>query len=237
MQGGYHDGKSLLWPGGHPAGCRRPGGGGRDTRLGYGSCADTARAPWVLLVQGDRDGGWPSAPLEGLEKKCARAPLYPWLLSLLRERGPDNDAAWVQRIMRWIQCGLGAWTAALYFLFARGAFGNRWVSGVAGLVCAVYPFWIINTAEIQDGVVATFLLALALAGRTCEPGGRGVEQFAVWRGTGRPGVKCARRVLPFAVVAVLWFLFKLPLARCDGPMPCSPSWVLLENWRPGPCVI
>ena len=31
-----------------------------------------------------------------------------------------------------------------------------------GAVCGLYPFWIINTAELQDGVLATFALAVVL---------------------------------------------------------------------------
>ena len=68
----------------------------------------------------------------------------------------------LEPLVRWIQCGLGILTAGLYFLFARRTFNSRLVGGLAGLLTALYPYWIINTAGINDGTVTTFLLALVL---------------------------------------------------------------------------
>ena len=65
-------------------------------------------------------------------------------------------------MLRWVQAVLGTLTAGLYFLLTRRAFASRWAASLIGVLCAVHPFWIINTAEINDGVMATFLLALAL---------------------------------------------------------------------------
>ena len=73
------------------------------------------------------------------------------------------DLSPVDRVVRWIQCGLGTLTAAFYFLFALRAFRNLWVAALTGLFCALHPFWIINTAEINDGVLVTFLLGFSLA--------------------------------------------------------------------------
>ena len=44
-------------------------------------------------------------------------------------------------------------TALLYALLARRAFGSMFVAVCTGLLLRVHPFWIINTAEISDGVV------------------------------------------------------------------------------------
>src|SRR5437764_160529 len=53
-------------------------------------------------------------------------------------------------------------TAVCYFFFARRAFASALVGAIAGLFAALHPFWIINTAELADGVLATFLLAVVL---------------------------------------------------------------------------
>lgn len=147
------------------------------------------------------------APLAGSEEKTAHvAPGYPWLLSLL-ERAPV-DVSPVERTVRWIQAGLGALTAAFYFLFALRAFGSRLVAGLAGLFCALHPFWVINTAEINDGVLATFLVAASLF-----LGARGTQSGAPFTsllyGLALAGLALVRAaLLPFAIVAVLWFLLR-----------------------------
>src|SRR5207302_2036930 len=95
-----------------------------------------------------------AAPLSrGEEKTAHRAPGYPFFLSWL-EQAP-LDLSPVDRTVRWIQCGLGALTAVLYFFFALRAFDCRAVATLTGLFCAVHPVWIVNTAEINDGVATT----------------------------------------------------------------------------------
>src|SRR5437879_11958949 len=109
------------------------------------------------------------APLADKEEKTAHvAPLYPWLLSLV--------ARWdisVGATMRWAQAALGTLTVLCYFFFARRAFQSLQVGFLAALLGAVHPFWIINTAELGDGVLATFLLAasLMLGTRASQVGG------------------------------------------------------------------
>lgn len=111
----------------------------------------------------------PFAPAE--EQTAHVSPGYPWLLAwLTRLTGP----AGLDHAVRWSQCGLGTLTAGLYFLFARRAFRHRGVATLAGLLCAVHPFWIIDTAAMNDSTVTSFLLALALvlgraAGRSAGP--------------------------------------------------------------------
>src|SRR5262249_38104592 len=134
-------------------------------RSGYlHSCAEDAHSSGPLLVQGE-DSDHPMALAAGLrdnwtfvaraplgrdaEPTCHTAPGYPWLLGLLGRLPLDPDWA-----VRWLQCGLGALTAGLYFLFGRRAFRSRVVGALAGAFCAVHPFYVINTAELNDGVIA-----------------------------------------------------------------------------------
>src|SRR5262245_18842764 len=115
------------------------------------------------LVHNLKEHNWfgSLAPFTAAEERTAHtAPGYPWLLSLL-ERAPI-DLGPTERTVRWVQCVLGSLTAGLYFLFAFVAFRSTPVALLAGLFGALHPFWIINTAAIDDGVLATFLLALAL---------------------------------------------------------------------------
>src|SRR5579875_3169897 len=94
-----------------------------------------------------------------VEDTAALSPGYPILMAVVN-RLVDDDA--MPSTMRWIQCGLGALTAGLYFLFARRAFLSLVVAVLSGLLCALHPFWIIDTATLADGTLATFLLAFTL---------------------------------------------------------------------------
>jgi len=99
-------------------------------------------------------------------------------------------------------------TAALYFLFARRAFNSLLVGSLAGLLAAVHPFWIVNTAEINDGVLATFLLAAGLF-LGVRGGHQGGALTSLVFGLVLAGLACARAaLLPFAFVAVLWYLLR-----------------------------
>jgi 4-amino-4-deoxy-L-arabinose transferase-like glycosyltransferase len=145
----------------------------------------------------------PYAPQE--EQTAHVAPGYPWLLALLA-RGVGDSA--LDSTVRWIQCGLGALTAVLYFLFARRAFRSLAAGTLAGLFAALWPFWVINTAAIDDGVLTTFLLALALflGARAGETGG---ALSSLLFGLALAGVSLVRAaLLPFAFVAVVWFLLR-----------------------------
>jgi hypothetical protein len=135
------------------------------------------------------------------------APGYPWLLSMV-ERGAGHD---YDPTMRWLQCGLGALTAGFYFLFARRAFRHLGVATVAGLFCALHPFWVINTAAVEEGgdaVVASFLLSfvLWLGSRAGQQGGAADSLIF---GLGLAALALVRAALtPFAFVAVAWFLLR-----------------------------
>ncbi len=130
------------------------------------------------------------------------APGYPWLLSMAAQLADP------ERAVRWGQVALGALTAALYFLFARRAFGNSLVAALAGLFCALHPFWIVSSVELEDGVVAAFLLALVvwLGARAGQSGG---PLTSLLYGVTLAGLALVRAaLLPFALVAVLWFLWR-----------------------------
>lgn len=143
------------------------------------------------------------APLSDKEETTAHAaPGYYWLVAQLSRFQLE-----VPFVARWAQCGLGALTAGCLFLFARRAFGNWLVGFLAGLLAAFYPFWIVNTAELSDGVLTTFLLALVLllGTRGSQSGGAVTSLFF---GLGLAALAMVRAsTLPFAVVGLLWFLY------------------------------
>lgn len=190
------------------------------TRAGYlMSCTDNARNGGPLVVE------TPPEELEALahnlkeirhfvcrapfaaeeEETAHIAPGYPWLMSLVARVTAEGTR---DSTLRWLQCGLGALTAGLYFLFARRAFASLAVAVTAGVLCALHPFWIIDTATIADGVAATFLLALALflgvrARQTSGP------LSSLLYGLALAALALTRAVLlPLAFVALGWFLLR-----------------------------
>jgi 4-amino-4-deoxy-L-arabinose transferase-like glycosyltransferase len=143
-------------------------------------------------------------PLAEKEEPTAhQAPGYPLLLSVLVYWSDSADM-----LMRWLQCALGSLTAGCYFFFARRAFHSTVVAALAGLFCAFHPFWIINSAELNDGVLVSFLVAasLALGARGSQDGG---AFTSLGFGLALAGVGLTRAaLLPFAIVALLWFLWQ-----------------------------
>lgn len=138
------------------------------------------------------------------EETAHVAPGYPWLLGMLG-RFHDRPAL----LVRWAQCGLGALAVLCCFLFARRVFASLLVGTIAGMLAALYPFWIVNTAELADGVLVTFLLsaALALGARGSQVGGAFTSALFGLSLAGLAMVRAA--FLPFAVIAFVWYL-----ARC-----------------------
>ena len=163
------------------------------------------------LVQNLTEQHWfgARAPLsEQAEPTAHIAPGYPWLVAQLSRLDGAPDV-WV----RWAQCVLGALTAGCLYLFAHRAFGSMIVAFIAGLLAAVHPFWIINVAELNDGVVVTFLLAVALLLGT--RGGQSGGAFtSLLFGLSLAGLAMVRATtLPFAVIALLWFLYQCKHVR------------------------
>jgi Dolichyl-phosphate-mannose-protein mannosyltransferase len=139
------------------------------------------------------------------EPTAHTAPGFPVLVGLLaRVADPWAPASWLQ----WIQVAVGTLTAGLYFLFARRAFGSSAVALVAGVLTAVYPFWIINTAAVNDGTLAAFLLALVLF-LGVRAGQSGGAFSSLLFGLMLAALALTRAYyLPFALVALAWFLLR-----------------------------
>jgi 4-amino-4-deoxy-L-arabinose transferase-like glycosyltransferase len=162
------------------------------------------------LLQNLRESHWfgAKAPLaNGEEKTADLAPGYIWSLYWL-ERLPLGNASLPQRV-RWVQCLLGVLTAGLYFLLALWMFDNRLAAILSGLFCALHPFWIVNACEIQDGVLATFLLAACLVLGTRANQAAGALSSLLF-GLALAGLALVRAaLLPFTVLALLGFLWRL----------------------------
>jgi 4-amino-4-deoxy-L-arabinose transferase-like glycosyltransferase len=140
-------------------------------------------------------------PTQG-ENTPPAAPGYPWLLSLARQ-APDPDL-----VVRGVQVALGALTAVFYFLFARRAFRSLLVATLAGLFCALHPFWVIAAVELESGALAAFLLGLAvwLGARIGQSGGA-LPSLLYGLTLAALGLVRAE-LLPFAFVAVVWLLWR-----------------------------
>ena len=110
--------------------------------------------------------------------------------------------------IRWLSATLGTLAAGVYFLFARGAFRSLTVATVAGLFCAVHPFWLANMGIYDDGPLASFLLgvALFLGARAAQTAG----PFAsLLYGLSLAALSLVRAaLLPFAFVVLVWFLLR-----------------------------
>src|SRR6266545_890628 len=160
----------------------------------------------IKNLKEDRWGG-SLAPLADVEERTAHtSPGYPWLLGMLARvfDAPDK----FRGAVRWSQIGLGVLTAGLYFFFARRATRSVLVGTLAGLLCALHPFWVINTLEINDGVLATFLLAGCLF-FGARAGQEGDALGSLLYGLALAGLALVRAaLLPFAAVACLWFLLR-----------------------------
>lgn len=144
------------------------------------------------------------APLADQEEETAHvAPLYPIVFAVAEYWSGERT----DEVMRWLHCALGALTAGFYFLFARRAFHSTLVATLAGLLTAFHPFWVINTAELNDGVFASFVIAmcLALGARAGQTGG---SMTGLAFGLALAAAALTRTAfLPFAAVALLWFLW------------------------------
>jgi hypothetical protein len=152
------------------------------------------------------------APLATEEETTAHvSPGYPYLMSWL-DQSPVNLGT-LDRTMRWFQCLLGTLTALLYALLARRAFGSMVVAVLTGLLCALHPYWVVNTAEINDGVVVSFLLGVCLwlGARAAQDGGL-ISSF--FFGIALATLALTRAAyLPFAFVAIAWFAGRCRILR------------------------
>jgi 4-amino-4-deoxy-L-arabinose transferase-like glycosyltransferase len=185
--------------------------------------ADSGRGEPALVIQAGRvapaaedrlvrnlldDGAFRgSAPFSDGEETTAHvAPGYHYLVAQFHLVDWPAEA-----MIRWTQVGLGTLTVLCLYLFVRRAFFNSLAALAAGLLAAMHPFWILSAAELNDGTLATFLLsaALALGARGSQAGGAFTSLALGLCLAGLAMVRAA--LLPFAVVALLWFL-----SQCKG---------------------
>lgn len=189
-------------------------------RAGYlMTCADNGRGDGPLRVEtpmrelsqlvcnlkSDWRFGLRPSPQADLQDTASVAPGYPVLMAVVSRL---VEEAILPSTMRWLQCGLGALTAGLYFLFVRRAFRSTLVATLAGLLCALHPFWILDTAALADGVTVTFLLALALflGARASQTSG---PLSSLLFGLTLAALALVRAaLLPFAFVALASFLWR-----------------------------
>lgn len=160
------------------------------------------------LVSHLKESNWfgTRAPFsEEAEQTADYSPGYPWLLAWLAR---VVDAGSLARTVRWIQVGLGALTSAVYYLFTLRAFSSRLVAVLAGAFTALYPFWIVSVAEINDAVLSSLLLALSLY-----LGTRAIQTTGPFAsllyGLALAGLALVRAAaLPFGFLALGWFLLR-----------------------------
>ena len=139
------------------------------------------------------------------------------------------DPAVLDSSVRGIECALVLSTAGLYFLLCAGLSAAP-LPPPWPFLCG-YPYWIINTANIADGVLASFLLAATLwlgvrAAQTHGPfaslifglclagaGAGGVFAFQLYR----PGLVLLRSRQECACGCVpCWHFWASPMVWCPG---------------------
>jgi 4-amino-4-deoxy-L-arabinose transferase-like glycosyltransferase len=151
------------------------------------------------------------APLKSESEVTAHTPPgYPIVRAYVEQAAGAflTDRVTPVAAVRWLQVVLGTLTAGFYFLLARRAFDSTFVGFLAGVFCALNPFAVLNAAEVQDGVLASFAVAasLYLGVRAGQSGGALTSfLFGLFLAvTALVRAAC----LPFAIVALLWFLLR-----------------------------
>jgi 4-amino-4-deoxy-L-arabinose transferase-like glycosyltransferase len=144
------------------------------------------------------------------EPTAMTAPGYAMFRALIESTttsyGGDNVST--EAAVRTAQGVLGSLTALLYFAFARRAFASRLVGLLAGVLTALHPFWVINTGEMEDGTLATFLVALVLW-LGLHGGHQGGALTSLLFGVALAAMVLTRAaLLPFALVTLLWFVLR-----------------------------
>jgi hypothetical protein len=140
------------------------------------------------------------------------APLYPLFragIEKLATDYKDSVPATPVAAVRWVQLLLGGLTCLCYYIVAWRAFGqHQLLALLVGLVAAFYPYWIINTAELEDGVLATFLLSWSLS-LGVRVGNRGGVIRGFLLGVVLAALALTRAsLLPFAIIVQLWFFLR-----------------------------
>jgi hypothetical protein len=165
-----------------------------------------ADLPQLIKSVKDNNSFVSAAPLADAPEETAHvSPGYPYLVGMTARFVAPGQ---LDSTVRWGQCVLGALTAGLYYLFARRAFRSLAVGVLAGTLCALHPFWVVDTAAINDGTLASFLVGLVLfvGARASQTGGPFASLLYGLALAGTALVRAA--LLPFAFVALAWFLLR-----------------------------
>lgn len=154
-----------------------------------------------------RDGTFRAhAPFAAQAEPTAHlAPLYPAFLALLESRlsWPKRDC-WA----RWVNMVLGTLTVGLCYLLARRAFASRAAGVLTAYAAALHPGWIVQTADVSDGVLTGFLLTLGLV-QFIYAHERGGLVKSVLVGLTLGLVMLARGSLwPMVLVSVVWYAIR-----------------------------
>lgn len=179
--------------------------------LGADGKSDQAVLLENLKTRGFVHGFRSHAPLTGQEEDTAHAaPGYPAFRALVEglaapQIGFGDSPA---QLTRWTQAALGSLTALFVFLAATRAFQSRVVGLLAGAAAIFHPFWVISTPELQDGVLATFLVSFALC-LAIRAGQQGGALTCLVLGMALSAAALTRAaLLPFAVAMLLWYLWR-----------------------------
>lgn len=146
------------------------------------------------------------APFAADEETTAHvSPGFPYLVGVLSRYVPEDQAEFT---VRWAQVGLGAFTAAFYFLFARRAFRSLMVGTLAGLFAAFHPFWVVEVANMNEATLASCALGLCLL-LASQAGEKGGALKSLLLGASLAGLALVRAAfLPFSFVMLVWFLLR-----------------------------
>ncbi|HQR06892.1 MAG TPA: hypothetical protein PLN21_08725 [Gemmatales bacterium] len=163
-----------------------------------------------IKKEGILNGFHTKAPL-GPDKEewtAHHAPLYPLLRAGI-EMGAEYINFSPSTAVRYVHALLGALTCLLYYMIAWRGFGrHQLLALLVGLVAALYPHWVINVAEIEDGVLSSFLLAWSLY-LAISVGQQGGTVRSLLLGLVLAALTLTRAaLLPFAVVVQLWFCLR-----------------------------
>lgn len=160
------------------------------------------------LIHNVKEHNWfgSFAPFSTGEETTAHvSPGYPYLLGVAARYIPEADFL---PAVRWTQAGLGSLAAVFVFLFCRRAFRSLVVGTLAGLVMAVWPFAVIDTAALADGTLATFLLAATLW-LGARAGATGGPMASLLLGLTLAALALTRAaLLPYSVICLGWLLMR-----------------------------
>jgi hypothetical protein len=157
----------------------------------------------LRLLQEEKDfysqAPWAAAP----ERTAHTAPGYLFFVFVLNQLPTD-----LNQTVAWTQAVLGSLAAMFYCLLARSVFRGQAVAALAGLFCALHPFWIVNVAELNDGVLASFLLSLALFLGSVGGKSGGALTSLVFGLVLALLAMVRAPLLVFAFIGMLWYLWR-----------------------------